>query len=148
MKLNILDWRALAVILDSIEPKDHKTTSDARKCIGAVEQIRDDIKDELDKLEDLQNRLNEAVKPYQEKLKELPEEKEEERKKIQEEANNALKPFNEEDRELGKELRELIADIEIDKDYVNYIKSIWEDLIKPKFRNTKDMLRIADSFNI
>ena len=148
--LNVLDWRDLASILDAIPPKDHKTTADARKCIGAIEQIRKEIKPELKELEDLQNKSAEIARPYQEKLRELGDspENEKKKKKIQDEANVELKPLNDEFAELVKKFKEQEVTINLDENYKAYIKSIFEDKIKPMYNKTADMLKIADLLGI
>ena len=43
MKLTVLQWRDLAAFLDRVPQKDLPTTADVRKCVGSVEQIRDNI---------------------------------------------------------------------------------------------------------
>jgi len=154
MKLTVLQWRDLASALDSLSPKAHNTTAEARKCIGSVEQIRRSIVDELAELENLQKRSAEIANPYRERIAELGPEKDDndktaaKRKKIVDEANAELKPLNDELNQLTAKFKTQEAEIELDANYKDYIKSIWEKELRPLYVNTKEMLLVADALGI
>lgn len=150
ISLTALEWNDLALSLDNIPPKNHATTADARKCIGAVEQIRKGIKEEAETLDSIKREAAGIMSPYQEKLKNLGDEKDDtpekskKRKKIQDEANKDLEEVNTRYIEFSK--KEI--SIDLDKNYHDYIKSVWETAIRPVFINTKAMVKIADALGI
>ena len=146
MKLSITRWRDLATVLDSIPPKDLPTTADIRKCNGAVEQIRSTIK-EFKQFDELQDGAMKAMKPYQDKLRAL-DPKSEEAKELTDTANKKLEPHNKKIADLIKKFSETIVEVDLDENYKSFIKTNWEEKIRPQYNDKKALLETADVFNI
>lgn len=146
--MTITAWRDLASVLDSIPPKDLPTTADIRKCNGAVEQIRSVVK-ELKEFDTLQSEALVIMAPYQKKLAGLDEVKDSEKvAKITGEANKKLEPHNKKINDLMKKFGETEVEVEIDENYKSFIKTNFEDRIRPSYNDKKALLDVADAFNI
>ena len=147
-KLSITAWRDLATVLDSIPPKDLPTTSDIRKCVGAVDQIRSNVK-ELKEFDVLQEEALKVMKPYQDKLRGLDEVKDKEKvDKITGEANKKLEPTNKKINDLMTKFQETEIEINMDENYKSFVVANWEEKIRPMYNDTKALLKTADAFNI
>lgn len=146
--MSITGWRDLASILDSISPKDLPTTADIRKCNGAVEQIRSVVK-EMKQFDELQDGAMKIMAPYQKQLKGLDEKTDAEKiAEITGEATKKLEPTNKKINALIEKFNETEAEVDLDENYKSFIKTNWEEKIRPSYNDKKALIKTADAFGI
>lgn len=150
MKLSVQNWADLAGILDKLPQAELASTAEVRQCIGSIEQIRSSLpkeyKEEQDEINDKSNKI---IKKFQEELRAIPEDKKEEREALVTLYNTKnLAPISEELNELNKKFSEQELNIDLDKNYLSFIKNVWEKHIRPQYRVPSVMISVADALNI
>jgi len=155
MKLNVLQWRDLALFLDRIPQKELPTTADVRKCVGAVEQIREGIDKQAKEYEKLYQEANLITVPASKKIAKLREglseaeiKESKEIQKIVDKSNADLKPINEKLNKLDLKYSKEEAELDLKDDYKGFIKDHWETHLRKQYDNTKAMVKVAEAFEI
>ena len=164
IKLATHAWRNLALVLDGIPQKDLPTTSDVRKCMGAVKQIHKAIEKPIEEYEKLNAEMDKIKKPIQDKITLMREKRglSVDQANLDptllaeaDKGNKLLEPTNKKFEVLDKKYSEDEVEIEFNEEYKNFIKTNWEDRIRPIFHNEVNhkmsreiMMKIADAFGI
>lgn len=149
MRLSVANWRDLSLVIDSVEPKEWANQGECRKASGAVNQIRKAIVDYMAEFEVLQGKIADALKPFQERILAIPEDKRaEEGKPISTEANMALKPFIDAQKELNERTKEEMVETELNPEYKNFIKSNWEKHFRKLYKVKEICNAVADALGV
>lgn len=145
VKMSILRWRDLAAVVDNIPMKDLPTIADNRRASGAVTQIRTAIVGPLAELEKAESDLNRRLIPWREKAallvvkegdgEEEKRAKEEKTAELTKEANIDLALENETLRQLTEKYKKEEIGIELDGNYLNFLKVNFEKLLKPNYNH-------------
>ena len=87
--------------------------------------------------------------PYQDKIRKLDQEKDKDKvQALIDEANKKIDPFNKKLVDLNKKYAKEEVEIDFDENYKSFIKTNWEDRIRPSYNSVEAMLKVADAFNI
>lgn len=148
MKLTITQWKDLATVLDSIPQKDLPTTADVRKSLGATNQIRKAIKEPIAEYDKINEDIRKVMEPYQVKLRALDQKEKDKVNALIDEANKKIEPHNKKLQKLNEKYDKEEIDIEMDENYKSFIKTNWEDKIRPAYNDRTAMIAVADAFNI
>jgi len=150
MKLPVIYWRDLAIALDDVPQKDLATTADVRKCVGTVEQIRKSIVKPMEEFEVVQKKINAKRVEVDAKLAKFPENEEntKKREEIIEKANADVMPIIKEREKVDAKYEKEEAEIDLDPNYKEFVKGIWEDHVRPRYMVKDAMLKVAEAFGI
>lgn len=136
----------LSTVLDRLPQKDFPTLKDVRQCVGCVEQIRKAVKDPIEDFDSAREEVAEFMKPYQDRITKAKDDKE--RDRINKEANEKGKPLADKIAELNKKYREEEQEIELDENYRQFLKTHFNDKIRPNYLDAKEVIKIADALEL
>jgi len=151
MNLKQVRLNDLYGIIGSIAPKDLPDIKAIRKINGALEALEKVAKPYLDKISNLQIRINKVIIPFREKLKLLEgkteAKSESQRKKLLEEGQELINPFNEELKKLEETEGQAEVELELDPNYLDQVKIEFAKS-KDKFNSMKAFIEICDALGI
>lgn len=154
MKLSSVRLSDLALVIDSIPPKDLATAKDIRLSVRIVEKLQKACGPYMDRVIKMQIEQKEAMKKYVEEYnqKSVNMEKEEDKKGLERDLNNRF--AQEVEQMHGEQLKSIQEEgkqemeCELEPEEVDKLKELFNKYAHDKFVDKKAYLEIADVLGI
>lgn len=143
----------LVTVLDLLPPKDCVDMKTLRLVTGAVKDIKDQLKEYTDFVDELNSRMKEATKPWEEKVAEKRAsglegaELEAELKKLVDEANVAVTELFKADFEKKDEMGKAVKELELSVEKFDKVKELFNEKALEYFRVKDVCLTISDALD-